>query len=122
MMVGSIFYNCWAALVTFTIYFVVTLLQHTYLPSQILLGAFIIALVTFVAMFIIRLFIGYVVYTPKEELFDEINKVNNDLIQQTKDTTNQHTMNDKSSTIEFNDESSEEIAKVVRTMMNSEDN
>lgn len=120
MMFGSIFYNCWAALITFAFYFLVTLLQNVYSPSRILLGSSMTAFLAFVLMFAVRLFIGYVLYTPKEALFDEMKRVN-DAAEHVKEDTKQNTSNNKFSTVEFEDEDSEQIAKVVRKMMSFDD-
>ena len=69
MMFGSIFYNCWGALIAFTIYFFATF--QIVLPFKSLLGSFIVAIIAFFAMFLVRYFIGYITYTPDRDLFEE---------------------------------------------------
>jgi len=68
-MIGSIFYNCWGALIAFTIYFFATF--QSYIPSRVLFGSFIAALITFFAMFLVRYFFGYVMYTPDHDIFEQ---------------------------------------------------
>lgn len=120
-MFGSIFYNFWAAIIAFSVYFFATL-SDTNLPSQILMGSGIAAIIAFLCMFALRYLIAFVLYTPEEQLFDELNQENEQLRMQS--STEQSLERKHSeidiSTIEFNDESTEEIAKVVRTMMNQD--
>lgn len=115
-MFGSIFYNCWGALVAFSIYFFVTLSQ-SYTPTHILIGSSICAVIAFVAMYIVRYCLSYIFYTPEDKMFDEFKK-ENDKKNEQRASENNNTAN---ATVQYNDESSEEIAKVVRTMMNQEE-
>ncbi|SOC35575.1 hypothetical protein [Ureibacillus acetophenoni] len=112
MMVGTLLLNFWAALAAFTFYFLI-MFQKPESPFSIIIGSFIFAIIGFVAMFIIRYLIGYILYTPEDNIEasnkDE-NKSNTQASQQPKEST---------SSFEMNDSSSGEIAKVVRTMMNS---
>lgn len=117
MMFGSIFYNCWAALIAFTIYFFATF-QKSYFPLRIIFGAFIAAIIVFFVMFVLRYLLWFVLYTPQEELFENFEKEN---IRYQNDLQNQENQPSQLSTIEFNDESAEELAEVVRTMMNQEE-
>ncbi|MGR6897794.1 hypothetical protein [Rummeliibacillus sp. BSL5] len=106
-MAGSIFYNWWAALAAFTIYFFCNL-QSGDTPTQILIQTFIIALVVFVASFLVRYLIAFVMYTPteieqEENPSDEHIEVNEDM---------------EKANLEVNTESqAEELAKAVKTMM-----
>lgn len=112
MMVGTLLLNFWAALAAFTIYFL-TMFQKPETPFNILMGSFIFAFIGFVITFIIRYLIGYIFYTPEdliEESIDKENISNSQVASQTSVNT---------SSFEVNDSSSEEIAQVVRTMMNS---
>lgn len=119
MMFGSIFYNFWAALLAFTLYFFIAL-QKPYLPVRILVGSFVAAVIVFLLMFVIRFLINYILFSP------EIQDVENtddsiDESQSSHDKENQEDMEQpKSSTVEFKDESAEEVAQVVRTMMHTE--
>ena len=116
-MYGSFLYNCWAALVGFTVYFLIVLQQPYVMPVNALIGSFVTAFIVFLCTFLVRLFLGYVLYTPEavalQEALDkeEQLKTNEEL---------QIPLIEQTSTAEFEDESSEEIAKVVRTMMHSE--
>jgi len=117
-MFGSIFYNLWGALMAFTIYFFSTF-QKPYTPLRIIIGSFVTAIIVFFVMYIVRLLITYILYTPEvdeEAVEDEI--VENE--QSAPEGTNQEGTT-ANSTVEFQDENSEEIAQVVRTMMNREE-
>ncbi|AVK83190.1 hypothetical protein C3943_06255 [Lysinibacillus sp. B2A1] len=117
-MFGSIFYNLWGALIAFSIYFFSTF-QKPLTPLRILIGSFVAAIIVFFAMYIIRFIIAYILYTPedKEEMGEgELEENTSDELQE----GNQEASS-ASSTVEFQDESSEEIAQVVRTMMSRED-
>ncbi|MFP3916211.1 hypothetical protein U5N28_00265 [Lysinibacillus telephonicus] len=122
-MYGSIFYNCWAALLAFTIYFFITLSQSQ-APAQILIGSFVTAAVAFFVTFAVRYLLAYVLYTPDQQLFEEVAEQN----ETDTETLNHDPYLDKEmpttsnySTVEYNDESPEEIAQVVRTMLSQDD-
>ena len=117
MMYGSFFYNCWAALLGFTVYFFIILQQPYVMPVSALIGSFVTALIVFLCTFLVRMFLGYVLYTPKEAGFQKSLKVEG---QSSTSEELQIPLGEQTSTVEFEDENSEEIAKVVRTMMHSE--
>ncbi|MGM9943644.1 MAG: hypothetical protein ACI33M_01800 [Lysinibacillus sp.] len=117
MMYGSFFYNCWAALLGFTVYFFVVLQQPYVMPVSALIGAFVTALIVFLCTFLVRMFLGYVLYTPEEVGFQEPLEVEG---QPNTSEGLQAPLVEQTLTVEFEDESSEEVAKVVRTMMHSE--
>ena len=112
-MFGSIFYNLWAALIGFTIYFFATL-SDTAVPLNSLIGSFIAAVFSFVLMFAIRYLLGYILYTPGDHLFDSLKKENEQLREL---MATQGEAAGNTSTVEFQDENSEEIAKLVKTML-----
>ncbi|MFU8646193.1 hypothetical protein ACNA06_02595 [Lysinibacillus sp. RSDA_15] len=117
-MFGSIFYNLWGALIAFTIYFFSTF-QKPYTPLRVIIGSFITAIIVFLVMYIVRILIAYILYTPEvneEAVEGELG----DNEQTTPEGTNQEVAS-ANSTVEFQDENSEEIAQVVRTMMNREE-
>jgi len=117
-MFGSIFYNLWGALIAFSIYFFSTF-QKPLTPLRILIGSFVAAIIVFFVMYIIRFIIAYILYTPedKEAMGEgELEENTSDELQE----GNQEASS-ASSTVEFQDESSEEIAQVVRTMMSREE-
>ncbi|WP_447402735.1 hypothetical protein ACE1MS_05000 [Lysinibacillus sp. fkY74-1] len=117
-MFGSIFYNLWGALIAFTIYFFSTF-QKPYTPLRVIIGSFITAIIVFLVMYIVRILIAYILYTPEvneEAMEGELG----DNEQTTTEGTNQEVAS-ANSTVEFQDENSEEIAQVVRTMMNREE-
>jgi len=117
-MFGSIFYNLWGALIAFSIYFFSTF-QKPLTPLRILIGSFIVAIIVFFAMYIIRFLIAYILYTPEDNEAmgeGELEENASDELQE----GNQEASS-ASSTVEFQDESSEEIAQVVRTMMSREE-
>ena len=117
MMYGSFLYNCWAALLGFTVYFIIVLQQPYVMPIGALIGAFVTAFIVFLCTFLVRMFLGYVLYTPEEVDFQEALEVEK---QPSKSEELQIPLGEQTSTVEFEDENSEEIAKVVRTMMHSE--
>lgn len=117
-MFGSIFYNLWGALMAFTIYFFSTFLKP-YTPLRIIIGSFVTAIIVFLVMYIVRFLIAYILYTPEvDEEAVEGELAENE--QTTPEGTNQEDASAQS-TVEFQDENSEEIAQVVRTMMNREE-
>ena len=118
MMFGSILYNCWAALLGFTVYFFVALQEKVVLPFNVLLGSFNAALIVFLFMFPVRMLLSYIFYTPTEIEFEHIEQLTD--VQSEIQSISPHVV-DKTSTVEFEDESTEEIAKVVRTMMHTEE-
>ncbi|MDM5246962.1 hypothetical protein [Lysinibacillus sp. G4S2] len=117
-MFGSIFYNLWGALVAFSIYFFSTF-QKPFTPLRIIIGAFVAGIIVFFLMYIVRFLIAYVLFTPEGD--DEV--VEGDLEENETDNRNEENQETPTanSTVEFQDESSDEIAQVVRTMMNRED-
>ena len=117
MMYGSFLYNCWAALLGFTVYFIIVLQQPYVMPIGTLIGAFVTAFIVFLCTYLVRTFLGYVLYTPEEVDFQELLEVEG---QPNTSEELQIPLVEQTSTVEFEDESSEEIAKVVRTMMHSE--
>lgn len=117
MMYGSFLYNCWAALLGFTVYFVIVLQQPYVMPISALIGAFVTAFIVFLCTFLVRMFLGYVLYTPEEVEFQESIEVEG---QPNTSEELQIPLVEQTSAVEFVDENSEEIAKVVRTMMHSE--
>ena len=116
-MYGSLFYNCWAALIGFAVYFFIVLQQPYVMPVNALIGSFVTAFIVFLSTFFVRMFLGYVLYTPKEVGFQDQH-----VIEGPPNTNEDLTtpLVEQTSTVEFEDESSEEIAKVVRTMMHAE--
>jgi hypothetical protein len=111
MMVGSILSNFWVALCTFTVYFLYTF-QKPESPVNILIGALIAAIVGFVGMFLVRFLIGYILFSPELTTDDEDEFVTNER------TREQSHHKQKTASINEIDMDSEEIAKVVKTMMN----
>ena len=118
MMYGSFLYNCWAALLGFAVYFIIVLQQPYVMPISALVGAFVTAFIVFLCTFLVRMFLGYVLYTPTEIEFQESLEVEG---QSNTNEELQIPLVEQTSAVEFEDENAEEIAKVVRTMMHSED-
>jgi len=120
LMYGSIFLNCWGSLITFSITFAI-MYQVSIFPSQILLVSFFAALAAFILLFAVRYLIGYILYTPDDGLFEEFieGTDENNSVQEEEDEISERDTNplNQSSKMEFQDESSEEIAKLVRSML-----
>ena len=116
-MYGSIFFNCWGALIGFTIAFVMKIIEPFAMPVPTILGSLVWAIVAFFAMFIVRYFIGYIMYTPEEIVYDEELMLPVQELQEKQPNL----PNRQTSTVEFSDENSEEVAQVVRTMLHKEE-
>lgn len=117
-MFGSIFYNLWGALIAFSIYFFSTF-QKPFTPLRILIGSFIVAIIAFFVMFIVRFLIAYILFTPGED--EEAVEVDIEEKELESIEGVKQEVPIANSTVEFQDENSEEIAQVVRTMMNREE-
>lgn len=117
-MFGSIFYNLWGALIAFSIYFFSTF-QKPFTPLRILIGSFIVAIIAFFVMFIVRFLIAYILFTPEED--EEAVEVDIEEKELESIEGVKQEVPIANSTVEFKDENSEEIAQVVRTMMNREE-
>lgn len=115
-MFGSIFYNLWAGLIGFTIYFGLAIQNVFVAPIAIILGSFIAAICSFIVMFPVRIVLNYILFTPEQVVLEE-EFVNSE---QNKNNVHNLDIQNESATIEFADDSTEDIAKVVRTMMYSE--
>ncbi|MFE3574960.1 hypothetical protein [Lysinibacillus sp. NPDC059133] len=116
-MFGSIFYNLWGTLLAFSLYFFITF-QKSYTPLRIIIGSFVAGIIVFFVMYIVRFLIAYVLFTPEgeEEVVEGEHEENES---DNPEEENQETPT-ANSTVEFQDENSEEIAQAVRTMMNRE--
>ncbi|QDQ01756.1 hypothetical protein FOH38_15410 [Lysinibacillus fusiformis] len=117
-MFGSIFYNLWGALIAFSIYFFMTF-QKPFTPLRIIIGSFVVALIVFFVMYLVRLLITYILFTPDVNQAHTEGELEENMSDEQNDE-NQIKLN-KSSTVEFEDESTEDIAQVVRTMMSREE-
>jgi len=114
-MFGSIFYNFWAAIIGFSLYFFCTLSDAS-LPLNSIVKSLLVSVVSFVLMYAIRLLLGYILYTPEEDVEKDIE--NEQLgeqpeFQNSKDSVGEGT----TSTIDIKDESVEDIANVVKSML-----
>ena len=114
-MLGSIFYNCWAALFSFAVYFIWAIQDPYAYPWSTIGASFVAAIIGFIAMYIIRYFIGYVSYTPENVMFSDVDE-QSDAVNE-----NQFVPRSEHTTVEFEEENTEEIAKVVRTMLHRQD-
>ncbi|MEG0472492.1 MAG: multidrug transporter [Solibacillus sp.] len=119
MMFGSLFYNCWAALCSFTVYFMWAVQDPFAYPLPTIGASFVVALIGFIMMFFIRAFIGYVLYTPKNIAYLEGDATSN--IESSNIEQQQFVPQNKRSTVEFEEDNTEEIAKVVRTMLHGQE-
>ncbi|EFI70392.1 hypothetical protein BFZC1_01972 [Lysinibacillus fusiformis ZC1] len=117
-MFGSIFYNLWGALIAFSIYFFSTF-QKPFTPLRILVGSFIVAIIAFLVMFIVRFLIAYILFTPEEDEEAVEGDIEEKELESIEGVIQEVPI--ANSTVEFQDENSEEIAQVVRTMMNREE-
>lgn len=119
-MFGSIFYNCWAALLSFAVYFIAAIQNPYAMPLPTIGKAFVVAVIAFSVMFLIRYFLGYVFYTPEAPVLSQNEE---ELPVIAKETDNTQTVPQSDHTIMEveEDENTEEIAKVVRSMLQSDE-
>lgn len=119
-MYRSILFNCWIALIAFSFYFIKTIYDTggTAAPMQTIVWSFIWAIFGFILAYGLRVFLDYILYTPEQiEGFvtEAIPNVSNGLDNEATSGSTLSVQNN--STVEFQDESSEDIAQVVRTML-----
>lgn len=119
-MFGSIFYNFWAALLSFAVYFVWSIQNPFAYPLFTIGISFVAGIIGFIAMYFVRYFIGYVMYTPESLAYSEIEETQNDDVA-VNENQNQFIPQSDRSTVEFEEDNTEEIAKVVRTMLHGKD-
>ena len=119
MMFGSLFYNFWAALCSFTVYFIWAVQDPFAYPLPTIGTSLVVALIGFIAMFFIRAFIGYVFYTPGNIAYSEVDSTSN--IEPLNTEQRQFVPQNKRTTVEFEEDNTEEIAKVVRTMLHGQE-
>jgi hypothetical protein len=123
-MYRSILFNCWIALIAFTLYFVSTiyLTGGAAAPSKTIAMSFLWAAIGFVFAYMLRAFFNYILYTPEQiEVAMENENRQNVLKEYADDATSGSLRNNSTSTVEFQDETSEDIAQVVRTMLNRDE-
>lgn len=123
-MYRSILFNCWIALIAFTLYFVSTiyLTGGAAAPSKTIAMSFLWAAIGFVFAYMLRAFFNYILYTPEQiEVAMENENRQNVLKEYADDATSGSLRNNSTSTVEFKDETSEDIAQVVRTMLNRDE-
>lgn len=126
-MYGSVFWNCWGSLFAFTVTFAIVY-QESISPLKIMLTSFFVAIAVFILMFPVRSLIGFILFTPDDEhLNDAIEKDETDGnknlseemqsgIENPEEMNNHH-----SSSKGLQDQNAEEIANVVRAMMEEKD-
>ena len=119
-MFGSLFYNLWAALFSFAVYFIIAIQDPFVSPWPTLGIAFVVAVIGCVAMFGVRLFIGYVFYTPEAIVYLE-QDVEADANMAEDEQNQQFVPYKNRSTAEFEEDNTEEVAHVVRTMLHEDE-
>ncbi|MEK4079355.1 multidrug transporter [Solibacillus sp. FSL K6-1126] len=119
-MFGSIFYNFWAALFSFAVYFIAAIQNPYALPLPTIGAAFVVAVIAFSLMFLIRYFLGYVFYTPESPVLLQTEEELPGAVGKETDKTQAVPQSDLPAK-EVEDENSEEIAQVVRSMLQSDE-
>ncbi|KYG89530.1 multidrug transporter [Metasolibacillus sp. FSL H7-0170] len=117
-MLGSILINCWVALFSFTAYFVYAIQNPLATPIPTIGMSLGVAAIGFIIVFPLRYVLGYIFYTPEEIVFSE---EHDEVAEITTSEEQPFVQQNATSTVEFADESTEDIAQVVRTMMHRED-
>ena len=123
-MYRSILFNCWIALIAFTFYFIKTIYDTsgTAAPMQTIMWSFIWAVFGFILAFGLRAFLDYILYTPEQIDGLETETIPNVSNGLDNEATSGSTLSiQNNSTVEFQDESSEDIAQVVRTMLHRDE-
>ena len=119
-MYRSILFNCWIALIAFSFYFIKTIYDTggTAAPIQTIMWSFIWAIFGFIFAYGLRAFLDYILYTPEQIDGLETEAISNVSNGLDNEATSGSTLSvQNNSTVEFQDESSEDIAQVVRTML-----
>lgn len=114
------FYNFWAALLSFAVYFIVAIQNPYAMPLPTIGAAFVIAVIAFSLMFLVRYFLGYVFYTPEAPVLSQTEEELPGAVEKETNKEQSVTQSDRTA-MEFEDENTEEIAKVVRTMLQGDD-
>ncbi|MGG0657959.1 hypothetical protein [Rummeliibacillus pycnus] len=111
-MVGSFLSNCWAAVIAFTIYFLMTF-QSLETPTTIIIHSFVVAIIVFLLTYLVRFLIAFVMYSSSadESTNDEENNLKSNLEMEEQDSL------EKNSSEIPNVDQAEELAKAVKTMM-----
>ena len=123
-MYRSILFNCWIALIAFSLYFVSTiyLTGGAAAPIKTLSLSFLWAGIGFLFAYLLRAFFNYILYTPEQiDVETETEQFQNVLNETEDGATSGSVRNIPTSTVEFQDESSEDIAQVVRTMLSRDE-
>ena len=120
-MYGSFLYNCWASLFAFTISFLIMLINASFviIPLPTLGIALLWAFVGFVGAYGLRALLYYILYTPTMSELAIVNDA--DQIPTAIHSGNDVNSMPSTSTVEFSDESTEDIAQIVRTMLSNEE-
>ncbi|MEK4385150.1 multidrug transporter [Solibacillus sp. FSL W7-1464] len=119
-MFGSIFYNFWAALLSFAVYFIAAIQNPYAMPLPTITTAFVVAVIAFSLMFLIRYFLGYVFYTPEAPVLIQTEEELSGAVANETDKTQTVPQRDHTA-MEVDDENTGEIAQVVRTMLQSDE-
>ena len=114
-MIGSFLSNCWAAVIAFTIYFLMTF-QSVENPTSIIIHSFIVAVIVFLLTYIVRFIIAFVMYTPS----DEESTDQETTIQSDGEVEEQHSLKENTSST-LSENQAEELAKAVKTMMSNDE-
>ncbi len=120
----SIFFNCWISLIAFSLYFGTTIYQTggTAAPLQTIALSFMWAVIGFLFAYTLRAFLDYILYTPEQIEIAIDPDIHTDTYGLEDEATSGSALFARNkSTVEFQDESSEDIAQVVRTMLHRDE-
>lgn len=112
-MVGTFLSNCWAAVIAFTIYFLITF-QSLNTPTSIIVKSFVVAIVVFFATYLVRFFIAFVMYTPEENQDDANVQSESQSKSEAEDVED---LKKEKASQKITVDQAEELAKSVKTMM-----
>ena len=119
-MFGSLFYNFWGALFSFAVYFIWAIRDPYAMPWPTIGIAAVAAIIGFIAMFAVRYFVGYIFYTPEDVVHNETEIINDGTFVE-EDGNQQFIPQNNRTTVEFEEENTEEIAQVVPSMLHGEE-
>lgn len=119
-MFGSLFYNFWGALFSFSVYFIWAIFDPYAMPWPTIGIAAVAAIIGFFVMFAVRYLVGYIMYTPEDVVHNEP-EIMNDAVSVEEDGNQQFIPQNNRTTTEFEEENTEEIAQVVRSMLHGEE-
>lgn len=116
-MVGTFLSNCWAAVIAFTIYFLITF-QSLNTPTSIIVKSFVVAIIVFFVTYLVRFIIAFVMYTPVENQDDaNVQSESQSKSEDEDEDEDVENLKKEKASEKITVDQAEELAKSVKTMM-----